>query len=78
MTLPAGQQSAIVSWTEPTAIDDSGLVPTRVSTRNPLTSFNPGTTPVTYTFTDNLGLTSTCTFNVIVSGKGGLQNPTAS
>ena len=68
-TLPAGQQSAIISWTEPTATDDSGLVPTRTSTHNPQTSFNVGTTLVTYTFIDNLGLTSTCTFNVIITGK---------
>ena len=56
---------ATVSWSAPTFTDNcSGG--TMTSTRAPGTTFNLGTTAVTYTATDAAGNTSTCTFNVIV------------
>src|SRR5688500_2463734 len=55
-----------VSWTAPTATDNCGDV-TLVATHNPGYNFPKGTTPVTYTATDDYGNTATCSFNVVVS-----------
>ena len=65
MAIANASCQAIVSWSAPTFSDNcSGG--TMTSTRAPGTTFNIGTTAVTYTATDAAGNTSTCTFNVIV------------
>ncbi|XP_071490409.1 hyalin-like [Diadema antillarum] len=62
----AGNSTAVVNWTPPTASDNSGSV-TLNSTDNPGDSFSIGTTTVTYTATDgSLNSVSTCEFNVTV------------
>ena len=58
--------SAFANWTAPTANDNCG-VSSVVSSHNSGTSFNEGTTTVTYTATDNCNNTSTVSFNVIVT-----------
>ncbi len=68
-TTLVGQDSITVSWEEPTATDDSGDEPMRVTTHEPGSQFFVGTTTVVYTFTDGSGNTATCEFNVIVSRK---------
>ena len=58
---------AIVSWLEPTAVDDCGMV-TITSTHSPGDTFEVGITVVTYTATDGCGNFITCSFDVIVDG----------
>ena len=64
----SGIATGTVSWTAPTATDNSGTH-TLTSTHNPGDSFPIGTTPVTYTSTDAAGNTDICTFDVIVNGE---------
>ncbi|XP_072168931.1 hyalin-like [Diadema setosum] len=75
VTLPVSSTTISVPWTAPTATDDSGITPTITTTRQPGSLFGVGTTPVTYTATDNLGLSSTCSFNVIVTASTTNQPP---
>ena len=63
----AGQDYASITWTEPTATDESGNVTVSISPAS--TQYPLGTTAVMYTFTDALNLTSTCSFSVTVQGK---------
>ena len=58
-----------VTWTEPTASDDSGSV-SSTSSSAPGDDFPVGTTEVTYTFTDDAGNSAVCTFSVTVAGMG--------
>ncbi|MCB0495573.1 MAG: HYR domain-containing protein [Cyclobacteriaceae bacterium] len=55
-----------VSWTEPTATDETNLV-SFTSTHSPGALFNLGTTTVTYTATDEAGNISTCSFDVTIT-----------
>ncbi len=57
-----------VSWDVPTATDPNGIK-SQVSTHNPGDFFPVGVTTVTYTFTNDLDLVSTCSFNVTVKYK---------
>ncbi len=57
---------AIVNWTAPTVIDNCGIA-TTISSHIPGSSFDIGTTTVTYTATDANGNSSQCQFNVIVT-----------
>ena len=59
--------TAVVSWTPPTASDNSGEV-TLTSSRMPGDSFIIGATTVTYTATDPYSNQATSTFTVTVSG----------
>ncbi|HEX2921342.1 MAG TPA: HYR domain-containing protein, partial [Bacteroidales bacterium] len=62
-----GTCSNTATWTEPTAIDNcSGPLAYTTRSHSPGSSFPTGTTPVTYTFTDAAGNTSTCSFDVVV------------
>ncbi|XP_030830199.1 uncharacterized protein LOC588928 isoform X14 [Strongylocentrotus purpuratus] len=63
----AGQNYASVSWTEPTATDDTGNVTVSISPSS--TQYPLGTTAVTYTFTDSINLTSTCSYSVTVQDR---------
>ena len=59
-----GTTSAVVTWDEPTATDDSGIPPTVTRSHQPGQSFPVGTQQVTYTFTDQAGNQATCSFTV--------------
>ena len=73
-TSDAGQCSALVSWTAPTATDNCAIS-TFTSTHNSNDAFAVGTTTVTYTATDIHGNSSTSTFNVTVTDD---EDPTIS
>ena len=60
--------TATVTWTPPTATDNSGAV-TLTSSHNPGDSFNIGRTAVTYTATDSSSNVATSSFDVIVAGE---------
>ena len=62
-----GSGDVSVTWTEPTATDDSGSVGL-TQTASPGDTFPFGTTEVAYTFSDLTGNSAVCSFNVIVSG----------
>ena len=64
-----------VSWTEPTASDNCGLL-SFTSDHLPGSTFPSGTTKVTYTAKDIHGNISTCSFNVTVNIPPG--DPSAS
>ncbi len=66
-----GTCGAAVNWAAPTALDNCGIA-TFTSTHAPGSVFPVGTTAVTYTATDNAGLTATCSFNVTVADT---ENP---
>ena len=70
LAVPTDQSvsTAQVNWTEPTAVDNGQLI----SLDSDIASgsiFNLGSTVVTYTAVDSVGLVSTCQFNVTVAGK---------
>ena len=65
----ASLPSTTVSWTPPTASDNSGEAVTLTSNYSPGDTFPIGTTTVTYTATDTNGNIGTSTFNVVVTGK---------
>ena len=66
-----GQPYATVTWTVPTATDNSGNNPTVTvtpSNYNPPMQLNVGSYPVTYTATDCAGNTATLSFTITVKG----------
>ena len=63
----SGLATGNVTWTEPTATDNSGTQ-TLTSDYSPGQSFPIGTTTVTYNSTDAAGNMANCTFNVVVTG----------
>ena len=65
-----GSCLAIVNWSAPLVSDNCGVA-SWVSSHSPGDIFNKGTTPVTYTATDDAGNISICTFNVVVSDETG-------
>lgn len=66
---PQGQAGVTVTFTPPSAIDDSGVAP-RVSPSHQSGQLFPlGKTVVTYIFTDGSGNAAECTFCVIVNCK---------
>ena len=69
--LAAGQTTVAVSWTEPTATDDTTPVNQiqRVSTHTPNQQFGEGSIMVIYLFIDQANNEARCTFNVMVTGK---------
>ncbi|XP_072051710.1 hyalin-like [Amphiura filiformis] len=69
--VPDAANSSVASWSVPTATDNSGVTPNRVSTHNPGDVFNLGKTTVTYTFTDGSGNAAMCFFYVTVARRGG-------
>ena len=64
----ASLPNATVSWTPPTASDNSGEAVTLTSDHSPGDTFTIGTTTVTYASADSYGNTATSTFNVVVTG----------
>ena len=63
-----GMSTAVVTWTEPTATDNSGIQ-TLTATHSPGSTFNIGVTVVTYTSVDAAGHQSTLSFSVKVKGN---------
>ena len=63
-----GMPTAVVTWTEPTATDNSGIQ-TLTATHSPGSAFNIGVTLVTYTSVDAAGHQSTLSFSVKVKGN---------
>ena len=63
-TVPFGTTSRVVTWTEPTATDDSGMEPAVTQTHLPGDSFPVGTTQVVYTFMDRAGNIAMCSFAI--------------
>ena len=61
--------SALVNWTEPVAIDNSGIAPTVTSNYQPPQRFSQGSHVITYTAVDQSGNKATCAFTVNVVGK---------
>ncbi len=61
-----GSTSAIVTWEEPRAMDNSGIPPVVTRTHESGTRFDVGETRVTYTFTDESSNRNTCSFLVTV------------
>ena len=67
-TTDSGLATGTISWTAPTATDNSGTQ-TLTSSHNPGDAFPVGSTSVTYTATDAAGNTATCSFVIVVAGK---------
>src|SRR5260221_6489187 len=63
---------AIATWTSPTVSDNCSSAPSLSSSHASGATFSFGTTVVTYTATDNVGNTSTCSFKVTVSNNSPL------
>ncbi|XP_006817267.2 hyalin-like, partial [Saccoglossus kowalevskii] len=61
-----GMDSAVVTWTAPIATDNSGIVNMTLESHESNSSFEIGTTTVTYIFEDSSLNNVSCTFNVIV------------
>ena len=60
----------VVSWTEPTATDNSGVVNLASRSRAPGSFFVVGNSEVTYVFVDGNGNRASCTFTVsVLEGK---------
>lgn len=65
-TVELGSPGLPVSWLEPTATDLGAVVTLTTRSHEPGSTFNIGTTTVTYTFTDNSGNSASCVFTVTV------------
>ena len=65
---PVGMTSMAVTWTEPTATDNSGMIPSVTQSHRPGDSFSLGTAQVIYRFTDMSGNEATCSF-AVTNGK---------
>ena len=63
-----GVASAVVTWTPPTASDNSGQV-TLTSSHNPGDTFTLGSTTVTYTAVDPNSNLMTDSFTVTIEGQ---------
>ena len=63
-----GQAAAEVTWTPPTAYDNSGTTVTLTSNYSPGDRFTIGNTTVIYTAVDIYGNTISYSFDVVVSG----------
>ena len=57
--------TAVANWTSPSSTDDCGIA-SFVASHSSGTSFDQGTTTVSYTATDNCGNVTTCSFTVTV------------
>ena len=73
----ANLPTATVTWSEPTATDNSGQV-TVSSNYGPGDSLPVGNTTVQYVATDSAGNNDTCSFEVIITGKMRVSRPSKS
>ena len=62
--LPFGSRFQTVSWTEPTASDNSGNIPIRLKSHSPGGPFPIGVTQVGYIFLDMAGNEASCSFTI--------------
>lgn len=70
LVVELGTNGAVASWVEPTATDLSGDVTLVLRTNEPGSSFNLGTTTVTYIFRDSSSNSAVCSFVVtVMNGK---------
>ncbi|KAK3600150.1 hypothetical protein CHS0354_012273 [Potamilus streckersoni] len=67
VAVPKGKQSVQVTWTAPTATDNSGQAVTLFQTMQSGTTLTEGTYPVTAVATDSSGHTSSCSFTITVT-----------
>ena len=67
VNLPQGNSDVVVTWTEPSTSETIGVSMTK--THQPGSIFTDGVTTVLYTFTDQAGNSTICTFNVTVSSE---------
>ncbi|XP_071789471.1 uncharacterized protein [Asterias amurensis] len=65
VNLTQGSSDVVVTWTEPSTSETTGVSVTK--THQPGSTFTDGVTTVLYTFTDQAGNSTICTFNVTVS-----------
>ena len=63
-TVPIGTPCQVVTWTEPTATDDSGVPPTVLQSHQSGECFPVGVTQVDYLFTDPSGNVATAQFTI--------------
>ncbi len=61
-----GTGDASVTWIEPSATDNSGIVILAERSHRPGSTFQPGVVDVVYVFADPAGNEATCTFRVTV------------
>ncbi len=66
VTTPLGSEGTSVTWIEPTVTDNSGRVTLVSRSHSPGSQFPPGTTTVTYVYSDPSGNTVTYEFDVTV------------
>ena len=64
-----GKFSAHVNWTEPVAIDNSGVAALVTSNYQPPQRFNQGTHVITYSAEDQSGNRAICSFTIKVIGS---------
>ena len=67
LSVGSGVTSVPVSWTEPSAVDDTSAV-TVTQTASPGDSFGLGTTQVAYTYSDASGNVAVCSFTITLTG----------
>ena len=66
-----------MSWVEPTATDNSGVVNLSSRSRAPGSFFVVGSTDVTYVFVDGTGNSAACSFSVnVVEGRFTIEKRT--
>ena len=63
----AGTNTAIITWTEPTATDNSGMTPIVTQSHQPGGNYPVGTTQVIYTYNDDAGNSAVCSFTITIS-----------
>ena len=61
-----GNTSGRLSWTEPTATDNSNMTPAVTQSHQPGDTFPIGVTQVSYVFRDMAGNQATCSFTVTI------------
>ena len=66
LPMSLGAAGTRVSWVEPTAVDDSGIVTLTSRSHDPGSFFPIGRTTVTYVFTDGADNSASMSFSVIV------------
>ena len=69
-TTPLGSGGRIMTWTSPTATDNSGVVTLASRSHRSGQFFATGTTTVTYRFVDGSGNEAICSFDIsIIEGN---------
>ena len=65
-TVATGVGGQTITWTEPTATDNSGIVTLASRSHAPGSFFPVGSTQVTYTYVDGAGNSASCSFTVTI------------